>query len=235
MKFRWGKLTGPGQQQLIMEFNKKPYFYLQDRYHYNENGTVTISNITSHDSGTYKLSCTTNNGGKITDNVVMLTVLDQCHPPQLSLSAEIFGNLCRVKVLCNSTTSNTIKFPEPDPKEVDFNIKSKTNTYWIYPNQTEPYFVSCNCTNLYSSAHSIVDLKRECDEARHSYHLLIHPQTYISMHHLWWIYGLMLFFAGLAAAAWWWWHKHHKNPEKANGLKDSAEEKPALKDLAEIV
>ncbi|AMB43099.1 E3L [Bat mastadenovirus WIV10] len=235
MKFSWGKVTGTSRQQLIMDFKQQPHFYLHDRYHFNQNGTITIANITSRDSGTYKLSCTTNDDGKITDNVLMLTVLDKCYPPKLSITAELYGDFCRAIVQCNTTTSNSINFPDPNPTEAELNVKSRTNTYWIYPNQTAPYFVSCNCTNPFSSAHSIVDLKRECDEARHAYHLLIHPQTYISMHHLWWIYGLMLFLAGLAAAAWWWWHKHHKRPDKPNGLKDSAEEKPALKDLAEIV
>lgn len=234
MKYSWLKLLGGSSKQIIVQNSTKVHYFVKQNYELLNNGSLLIKNSSHENAGTYELSCV-GSDGRPTEPVLVVSIIDICEPPKMQLTSEMFGDLCRVKVYCNSTTSNTIKFPEPDPKEVDFNIKSKTNTYWIYPNQTSPYFVSCNCTNLYSSAHSIVDLKQECDEARLSYHLLIHPQTYISMHHLWWIYGLMLFLAGLAAAAWWWWHKHHKRPDKPNGLKDSAEEKPALKDLAEIV
>ncbi|AMB43066.1 E3L [Bat mastadenovirus WIV9] len=233
-KYRWNKVISNNAKQLIVQNQTSIQYFLKHNFQLLNNGSLLIKNSSRADSGTYQLSCIASTG-KSTEAIVVVDILDKCRPPKMQLTVELFGDFCRTKVFCNSTTSNTIKFPEPNPKEVDFNIQSKTNTYWIYPNQTSPYFVSCNCTNLYSSAHSMVDLKRECDEARHAYHLLIHPQTYISMHHLWWIYGLMLFLAGLAAAAWWWWHKHHKRPDKPNGLKDSAEEKPALKDLAEIV
>nr|QYW15041.1 E3 [Bat mastadenovirus] len=238
-KFTWGRSFNKTEGQLILEYDDANIHYFKREFgQLMTNGSLFIYNVSKSMEGVYKLVCTKENR-EINEATVIVNVTDPCLPPKMLVSASVyeepFKGTCRATVSCFSPNSNGVKFV-PSTPGVNFTAYYQSASYWLYPNSTAPVYATCNCTNRFGAAYTQVELRRECAEATVAHHLLIHPITYVSMHHLWWIIGLMIFLGGLIVAAYWWWTKHH--PQKLNaphGLSDPEKPTAPLKDPAEIV
>ncbi|AMB43132.1 E3L [Bat mastadenovirus WIV11] len=234
-RYTWKRQTG-GLIMNIVENKTNVHYFDATHYRLEQNASLVVLQPSLALAGTYTLQCVTKQGSHIVDSSVTVIVQEKCNPPNVDVSVTPHFNMktlnssCTVHLSCTSNNSAPVTFSSNYSRAVTTNINKTVNLLNL-----DPFSATCTCHNHFGSAHTIVNVGELCEEAALANHLLLHPLTYVSMHHLWWIYALMLFLAGLAAAAWWWWHKHHKRPDKPNGLKDSAEEKPALKDLAEIV
>ncbi|ULR16501.1 E3L [Bat mastadenovirus] len=235
----WGIELSKNQAQLLVEWSNYSIHYFKSDFELLANGSLAIYNVTKNMTGVYKLKCVKDKG-EIDEAVVILNVTEQCVPPKMSITTskyeDPFKGACRVVASCFSANSNGVQFVSPVNPTKNSTAYYQSQEYWLFSNSTAPVYATCNCTNRFGSAYTQVELRRECADSNTAYHLLIHPITYVSMHHLWWILGLMIFLGGLIVAAYWWWTKRRLQQLNApHGLSDPERPTAPLQDPENFV
>lgn len=219
-KMSWNRLLSKTTAQVLVEFdNNKTHYFQPTKCKLENNGSLKLLNISPKDKGEYKLTCIKQNGS-VEEKKATIFVDSRCEMPKLTIKTEFFGNLCRVSINCDSGDGyNPVKL-NLNKTEASAHMHNHI-TVWVNSSRES---VSCQCLNRISSKSVTVKLLEECKANEKVIQIV-----YVSYHHLWWIFALMIIIAAAIVAACWRWYNHidalhdKNDPEKLPTLTDPNE------------